>query len=134
MTERNNQLFRHIVKEFYHVATTDFLIGYQFRKIQTKEGLNPLLPPIEAFESHLPRIEKFWRMILLGERLEDSPPFDLIGVHRNLRIRKGELDRWVLLFNQTLEDNVDQLGVELKDDWIEKVEIFRGRFTKVLFS
>ncbi len=125
MSDKNSQAIKHIVKEFYKVATTDFLIGYQFRKIQTKEGIDPLLPPISAFESHLPIIEKFWRMMLLSEKLDNSKVFDLIGVHRELNIRKGELDRWVLLMLETLEVHSASLDSKLKREWILKIEDFQ---------
>jgi hypothetical protein len=134
MPDKNDQVISKIVIAFYKLATVDFLIGYQFRKIQTKEGIDPLVPPIEAFETHLPRIEKFWRMILLGEKLEDSIPFDLIGIHRELNIRKGELDRWVILFLQTLDSNADSLDDSLKEEWIKKVRDFQRKFTKVFFT
>jgi truncated hemoglobin YjbI len=132
MSDKNTQEISKIVLEFYQKATTDFLIGYQFRKIQTKEGINPLLPPIEAFSEHLPRIEKFWRMMLTGEKLEDSTPFNLLELHRDLKIRKGELDRWILLFIETLEEsNIDQY---LKENWLIKIEDFKLRFNRMFFS
>lgn len=132
MTDRKHQVITDIVLSFYIKATTDFLIGYQFRKIQTKEGVNPLLPPIEAFSEHLPRIEKFWRIILSGEKLADSKPFNLIDVHRELRIRKGELGRWVMLFIETLDES--EIDPELKDDWVKKINDFEVRFNKMLFT
>ena len=132
MSDKNSQEIALIVREFYKKATTDFLIGYQFRKIQTKEGLDPLLPPIEAFTEHLPRIEKFWRIILVGEKLDSSKPFNLIDIHRNLNIRKGELGRWVILFIETLESS--SIDSALKAEWIIRVEDFRSRFERMLFT
>lgn len=146
MTDQNNQenlttLIHSVVRDFYAVATTDFLIGHQFRKIQTIEGLNPLTPPLEAFEHHLPRINEFWEIQLLPTRKKPGRPFNLIGVHKDLFIRKGELGRWMQLFYQTLDqtEKKQELTTQEKEllvTWREKIEDFNQRFlkSKVLFS
>ena len=122
-----------IVREaFYKKAVTDFLIGYQFRKIATLKGSDPLTPPIEAFADHLPRISTFWKMQLLGEKKpENVPPFDLINVHEKLSMRKGELGRWLMLFKQTLHEHEDK---PLKTLWLEKLDKFETIFNKQFFS
>lgn len=128
-----------IVDEFYQVATTDILIGHQFRKIALKENNkgHPLRPPLEAFAQHLPRIKSFWYLQLLGESKDSSqPPFDLISVHRALNIRMGELTRWLLLFreilNQQAENNDDEIK-EFVKAWHAKLNLFETRFKKILF-
>ncbi len=122
-----------IVKSFYVKATSDFLIGYQFRKIQTIEGVDPTKPPIEAFSSHLPRIASFWRMQLLGEKNSTSRPFNLINVHKPLSMKKGELGRWVILFKETLNDyrikDKNELDlIEFYDEWEDKISWFEKKF------
>jgi truncated hemoglobin YjbI len=124
-----------VVEAFYRKATTDVIIGYHFRKIAQEKALNqghPLRPPIEAFKDHLPRIEHFWRAQLLNVKVPNSErPFDLIGIHQELKIRKGELHRWLTLFRETLnEELIDETYNELKTKWLEKLENFENVFLK----
>lgn len=124
-----------VVEAFYRKATTDVLIGYQFRKIAQAEALqqgHPLKPPIEAFKHHLPRIEHFWRGQLLGAKIPATEtPFDLIGIHKELKIRKGELHRWLTLFKETLEEElIGEEKMELKKKWLNKLAHFEEAFLK----
>lgn len=137
MTDKNTQekqaLIRQTVEDFYARATTDFLIGHQFRKIQSYEGIDPLRPSIEAFRHHLPRINEFWELQLLGLRPEKGfQPFDLIGIHQRLQIRTGELGRWIKLFDEVLQEKkLDHPNdSEFLDEWFEKVKLFERRFLK----
>ena len=125
-----------MVLAFYKKATTDFLIGYHFRKIVEREiehfeeGQKSVLsPPIEAFKSHLPRINNFWKMQLLDTPLpKEEKSFDLIKVHKELFIKKGELGRWVILFEETLHNTIDSHHKELKEKWLKKIHHFKERF------
>lgn len=123
-----------MVLAFYKKATTDILIGYQFRKIamlEAKAGDHPLRPPIEAFEHHLPRIATFWKSQLLGERIPaKQDPFDLIGIHQKLSIRRGELHRWLTLFRETLKEfeSSNPENIDLLKKWLEKIDHFEGVF------
>lgn len=132
-TQEKQKLIQETVEDFYALATTDFLIGHQFRKIQSHEGIDPLRPPIEAFRHHLPRINEFWELQLLGVRPKDGfQAFDLIGVHQKLQIRKGELGRWVKLFEEILEKKQSTYPDEADflDEWHEKIKLFEKRFLK----
>lgn len=136
----------HVVDEFYRQATTDILIGHQFRKIalkerelQSKDVHHPLRPPLEAFAHHLPRIKSFWYIQLIGEtKTADQAPFDLIQLHRELSIRMGELNRWLVLFDgvlmQSLKEveNQEEMG-QFVQLWREKVSLFENRFKNILF-
>ncbi len=128
-----------IVDEFYRVATTDILIGHQFRKIALKENSkgHPLRPPMEAFAHHLPRIKSFWYIQLLGEAKDpNEPPFDLIQVHRALSIRMGELNRWLVLFREVLNREIRGKNEEIQilaQQWEAKIQLFEDRFKRTLF-
>ena len=125
---------KEVVFEFYKKATSDFLIGYQFRKIQEHSGEDPLKPPIEAFKEHLPRIENFWRVQLLGENIQGEP-FDLIYIHQKLNIKKGELGRWIHLFQETLLEQQKKYDMDdsFTETWLKKVKIFEKKFNHLLF-
>jgi hypothetical protein len=128
-----------VVTSFYAKATTDFLIGYHFRKIAEIEGINPLAPPIEAFAAHIPRIVSFWELQLIGKTSTPlTRPLQLFPVHKALNLRRGELGRWVLLFTQTLDEqapNFPDQGSLIKK-WREKIQSFEQDFLKspLLFS
>lgn len=123
-----NDIIESVVFAFYKKATTDFLIGYHFRKIASIENPdNPLKPPMEAFEHHLPRISSFWKNQLLGTPMpKEENPFDLITIHRELKIRRGELGRWILLFEETL--NEVEMESSFKQKWKAKVDHFKNIF------
>lgn len=111
-----------IVTTFYQRATNDFMIGYHFRKISD-------------FESHLPRIADFWEYQLLGtEKMtnQGSLPFDLMGVHIPLKIKRGEVGRWVTLFQAVLDEKQieHKSKRELIEQWQQKLHLFKDQFLK----
>jgi len=96
------------------------MIGYHFRVI-------------EDFDSHIPRIIGFWERQLLNQTdYKSTIPFDLINVHRPLGIKLGELNRWVILFKETLNEN--KIESTDQDFWLEKVSIFRDKLEKFLIQ
>lgn len=104
-----------IVEAFYEKAQADVLIGYHFRRI-------------EDFAAHIPRIVEFWEIQLRGKSLaKSSPPFDVIGAHLPLGIHRGEVGRWVRLFEDVLRAD-RTLPVELKEKWQEKLRHFEKVF------
>ncbi|MBC74748.1 MAG: hypothetical protein CME64_01915 [Halobacteriovoraceae bacterium] len=118
------QTILEVVTDFYSKATFDFLIGYQFRKI-------------EDFDSHLPRIASFWELQLNGKITNrEHLPFKLIEVHSPLKIKRGELGRWVTLFQETLESSVNK-GLITKDQsevWMEKIKFFENKLYQRLIQ
>lgn len=129
----SKSLIKNTVRAFYLKASADVMIGYHFKKIATKEGLNPLAPAIEAFEHHLPRINAFWeRQLGVKNPSPITKPFDLISIHKQLQIRRGELGRWVQIFLETLDDQVDQTDdkkdLEFLELWRKKVRFFEKKF------
>jgi len=104
-----------IVEAFYEKAKADVLIGYHFRRI-------------EDFAVHIPRIVEFWEIQLQGKSLpKSSPPFDVIGAHLPLGIHRGEVGRWVRLFEDVLRAD-RTLSVGLKQKWQEKLLHFEKVF------
>jgi len=129
-------IIEQIVTAFYTVATADFLIGYHFRKIQTAQGNNPLVPPITAFSEHIPRIVEFWSIILLKKnRAPQTSSFNLNETHRLLQIRPGEIGRWVKLFRETLDLFARQLPEqkEFIETWWRQIKSFEKLANKNFF-
>ena len=106
-----------IIQSFYQKANFDIMIGYHFRVI-------------ENFEEHIPRIADFWNL-QLNQKLQSKEhlPFNLLKVHNSLGIKKGEIGRWVKLFEDNLEDFVrsNEISVDDKQAWLKKVELFREK-------
>ena len=137
---RAKEFINSVLDDFYTQAVSDFLIGYQFRKIKElpeSSVEDVLFPALAAFSTHLARIRLFWHIQLLGaKRPADIAPFDLIVAHRDLRINQGELDRWVLLFKATLarhqQGEQDAALDELAHEWLKKVDIFKGKLQQLI--
>lgn len=89
------------------------MIGYHFRGI-------------ENFDTHLPRIASFWQLQLTGKiDHKDQLPFNLMNTHKPLKLKSAEINRWVILFEQTLNEfNLDE---EFHNEWMEKVNFFKER-------
>ena len=106
-----------IVTSFYAKATQDILIGFHFRNIKD-------------FDQHLPRIADFWEYQVLGTQTHpESFPFDLIRVHLPLKLNKGQLRRWIILFDQTLQEFVathphEKTTIAI---WAQKIEHFKNK-------
>ena len=120
-----------IIDEFYEIAKNDIIIGYHFRHI-------------ENFDTHLPKIYQFWALQLLRlnktekvAHTRGTSTSNLIEKHLYLKIKKGEVGRWVLLFQQVLEKNIntDNDLKKLNKEWVAKTERFHQAFlnSKKLF-
>ena len=109
-----------VVNAFYAKAKSDILIGYHFNIIQD-------------FEEHIPRIAAFWDLQLLGStNRKITEPFDLLKVHGQLGIKRGELGRWLVLFKKTLDEETltHPEFTELKYNWLEKLSLFESVFSR----
>jgi truncated hemoglobin YjbI len=106
-----------VVESFYEKATKDVLIGYHFDKFS-----NPL-----ELQDHLERITSFWEMQLTGSTsIPLTGPFHLLFTHLKLKIKRGELGRWIILFHQTLD--LHDLDQELVVYWKHRISLFEERF------
>lgn len=109
-----------VVNSFYDKAKDDILIGYHFRHIKD-------------FDTHIPRIASFWEIQLLGSTQEKvDPPFDVVGLHRPLGIKYGELGRWLVLFRKTLAEKARPELKDLSELWEERLRFFEGVFSRFL--
>lgn len=114
---------------FYEVAQKDIIIGYHFRHIKD-------------FNTHLPKIYQFWAQHLLKLSKEERDSLfpeksssNIFKKHAYLKIKKGEVGRWVLLFQKSIEEKLkpsrETPEVEkLRTDWIQKIEYFHKKFVE----
>jgi hemoglobin len=111
-----NEWVFHIVDSFYAKAKDDVLIGYHFRVVKN-------------FEEHIPRISAFWEMQLFHKTDRAyGAPFDVFQIHLPMKIKRGELGRWLVLFKKTLEDSGE--FPELKVEWLKKLDFFEEKFLR----
>ena len=102
-----------VVVAFYQKAVADVIIGYHFKHIAD-------------FSTHIPRIINFWTLQLLGIKTPTEPPLQIIPAHIPLKIKRAEVGRWVLLFEQTLEEH--SLHAISQSAWKKKLHHFRQVF------
>lgn len=111
-----------ITYSFYDVAKRDFMIGYHFRFI-------------EDFDEHIPRIADFWNL-QLNQKLNNPKnlPYNLLNVHKPLKINMGEIFRWRKLFEDTLKEYLENklLTEDQVKQWMKKVDLFKERLVKFL--
>lgn len=117
------ELIYAVVEEFYKKVIGDVLIGYHFEKFRDPEVLH----------HHLERLTTFWEMQLTGaSEGKIDRPFQLLFTHLQLGIHPGELGRWILLFNETLdslETQVDHPNIKLMNElWKNRITFFEERF------
>lgn len=114
-----------LIENFYAKAKIDFMIGYHFRNITD-------------FDTHIPHIADFWHLQLNGKLNNPEAKFNVLNKHVPLGIKKGELNRWVVLFFETLDEDLmkNPSHEEIISDWKNKVEHFKQKFLsfKLLFN
>lgn len=107
----------HFIFEFYKIATTDLIIGYHFKKIND-------------FNQHIPHIAKFWLYRLTQEKNDQGIKFNFIKAHQSLTLKKGEIDRWEMLFKNLLSGA--DFNQDFKDRWIRDVKLLKSVLIKAL--
>lgn len=111
-----------VVSSFYEKAKIDVLIGYHFWVIKD-------------FDEHIPRIAAFWEIQLLGSTERPlAQGFDVRNIHLPMGIKRGELGRWLVLFNKTLDEKVKAYPEfsDLAEVWRERLKFFEGAFLRFL--
>ena len=120
----NYQTIFNIVDDFYKKANHDILIGYHFRVI-------------EDFDHHIPRIADFWNLQLNG-KMEDRShlPFNLLTTHMPLKINMGEIHRWVVLFEETLNEHClrEKISKEDVEKWLLRITPFKEKIKTMVMN
>ncbi|MCO6461691.1 MAG: group III truncated hemoglobin [Saprospiraceae bacterium] len=81
---------KELVYTFYDKVRKDELLGPVFdERIQ------------DRWPAHLEKMVCFWQTVLLDDHTYQGAPFP---PHATLPVEKRHFDRWVLLFNETIED------------------------------
>ena len=84
----------HVVQRFYARLLADAELGPYFAR----------LPDLDA---HVAHIVEFW-WIAMGGKTAGTPVFDMVGRHAPLGITEAHLQRWLMIFAQTLDDELPE--------------------------
>jgi hemoglobin len=92
----NNEDVRHLVEVFYS-------------KVLKDESLMPFFKHLD-FEAHLPKMIHFWSFVLL-----DEPGYttNVVEKHLNMPLEPVHFQRWLSLFNETIDELFEGEKVEL---------------------
>lgn len=75
------------------------LVDEFYGKVLKDELLFPFFHHMD-FERHKPKMVHFWSFVLLNEAGYTT---DVTKVHMHMRIKKEHFDRWIELFNATVD-------------------------------
>lgn len=108
-----------MVDEFYDKVRTDQLLGGIFNGIIR-----------DRWPEHLDKMYRFWQTVLLDEHTYKGSPF---VPHARLPLEQQHFDRWLLLFNATVEEHFEGekaarakwQGARMAEMFLSKIEYYR---------
>ena len=94
------------MKEIKGRAEVIELVDAFYEKVNKDELLSPIFNGVAMvnWEAHLPKMYSFWESLLFGTQSYKGKPFDH---HLPLPIVVKHFDRWVALFNETLDERFE---------------------------
>jgi hemoglobin len=93
------------MKDIQNKDDIKVLVDAFYAKVNEDELLSPIFNQIAKvnWEAHLPRMYQFWASLLLDANEYRGQPFDKHAEHSD-HIHAKHFDRWILLFNQTIDE------------------------------
>jgi hemoglobin len=88
------------MREIENEADVHELVQTFYLKVLADDVLAPFFKNLN-FEEHLPKMEFFWRFVLLDESGYTTSVTDK---HMHMRLKEEHFKRWLLLFYQTLNE------------------------------
>ena len=88
------------MREIENEADVHELVQTFYQKVMEDELISPFFKRLN-FEEHLPKMEFFWRFVLLDESGYTTSVTDK---HMHMRLTEEHFKRWISLFNQTLDE------------------------------
>lgn len=79
------------------------LVDRFYDQVKTDPEIGPVFAHVD-WPNHLPVMYNFWSSMLLGDRSYTGNPFQK---HLPLGLRTTHFDRWLSLFEKTVEDNFE---------------------------
>lgn len=75
------------------------LVRVFYNKIMGDKLLSPFFAKLD-WDEHLPKMEKFWRFVLLEETGYTT---NVTEKHLQMRLSPAHFERWLALFNETVD-------------------------------
>lgn len=90
-------------------ADVQFLVESFYEKVLNDEDLKPFFKHLD-FDVHLPKMIHFWCFVLL-----DEPGYttNVVEKHLNMPLEPVHFQRWLALFNETIDELFEGEKVEL---------------------
>ncbi len=101
-----------------------------YEKLLQHPQLASFFQHIDDFAEHEKRIADFW-WISMGGQLQQPPKINMLGKHLPLAIKQADLEIWLALFSETLEQ---QLAENKASYWLDKVMIIAARLQQVVIN
>jgi len=101
-----------------------------YNKLLTHSDLGHFFSHIDDFAEHEQRIVDFW-WISMGGKLDEPPKIDMIGKHFPLGIKESDLQQWLALFSETLQEQLDGPQGLL---WMDKVLLIAARLKQIVID
>lgn len=76
-----------------------FLVDAFYDKVVKDDVLSPFFKHLN-FDKHLPKMVDFWEFVLLDKAGYTT---DVTQKHAHMRLKQEHFDRWLLLFNETVD-------------------------------
>ena len=93
------------MKDIQNKDDIKVLVDAFYTKVNQYDLLSPIFNKIAKvnWDAHLPRMYQFWASLLLDANEYRGQPFDKHAEHSD-HIHAIHFDRWILLFNQTIDE------------------------------
>ncbi len=101
-----------------------------YAKVLHHPQLGPFFEHIDDFAEHEARVVGFW-WVSMGGKLENYSGSDMIGKHFPLGIKQEDLEIWLALFSETLEQ---QLAENKALFWMDKVMKIAARLKQIVID
>jgi hemoglobin len=109
------------------------LVDTFYSKIRKDELLKDIFNDIiqDRWPAHLEKMYRFWQTVLLEEYTYQGSPF---LPHATLPVQKIHFDRWLTLFNETIDehfkgekaDRAKWQGERMAIMFLSKIEMYKG--------
>ena len=91
-------------KEICSRGEIELMVNTFYGKVRTDELIGPIFNRVigDRWDLHLEKMYSFWETILLDKHSYKGSPFP---PHASLGLKEAHFNRWVSLFEETLEEN-----------------------------
>ncbi len=117
------------LKEIKSIDEIKLMVDTFYNNVNKDELLSPIFNDIAGvnWKLHLPKMYGFWNSILFGTGEYNGQPFP---PHLKLPINQTHFDRWLELFNSTIDDLfTGEKAVEVKMRAATIARVFSSKIT-----